>query len=104
MTENIHEFHVLVTIRKLFLAIFLFKVCIILKQLLFMDVFKYFKQEGKRDCLPDPHGPLNKQLPLSSIEEANKEVNIVARKPPKKRNILLTILRCQSRKPRWRNM
>ena len=37
-----------------------------------MDLFKYFKQEGKRDCLPDPHGPLNKQVPLSSIEEAKK--------------------------------
>ena len=39
-----------------------------------MDLFKYFKREGKRDCLPDPHGPLNKQVRLSSIEEANKEV------------------------------
>ena len=39
-----------------------------------MDLFKYFKWEGNRDCLPDPHGPLNKQFPLSSIEEANKEV------------------------------
>ena len=40
-----------------------------------MDTFKYFKQEGKHDCLPDPHGPLNKQVPSSSIEEANKEVD-----------------------------
>ena len=40
-----------------------------------MDLFKYFKREGKRDCLPDPHDPLNKQVPLSSIEEANKEVD-----------------------------
>ena len=39
-----------------------------------MDLFNYFKQEGKCHCLPDPHGPLNKQVPLSSIEEANKEV------------------------------
>ena len=40
-----------------------------------MDLFKYFKREGKRDCLPDPHGPLNKQVPSSSIEETNKEVD-----------------------------
>ena len=40
-----------------------------------MDMFKYFKREGKCDCLPDPHDPLNKQVPSSSIEEANKEVN-----------------------------
>ena len=39
-----------------------------------MDLFKYFKREGNRDCLPDPHGPLNKQVPLSSFEEGNKEV------------------------------
>ena len=37
-----------------------------------MDLFKYFKREGNCDCLPDPHGPLNKQVPLSSIEEAKK--------------------------------
>ena len=37
-----------------------------------MNLFKYFKWEGKCDCLPDPHGPLNKQ---SSIEEVNKEVD-----------------------------
>ena len=40
-----------------------------------MDLFKYFKWEGKRDCLPDPHGPLNKHVPSSLIEQANKEVN-----------------------------
>ena len=41
-----------------------------------MDLFKYFKQERKRDCLPaPPHGPLNKQVPSSSIEEAKKEVD-----------------------------
>ena len=28
------------------------------------------------NSLPDPHGPLNKQVPSSSIEEANKEVDI----------------------------
>ena len=38
-----------------------------------MDLFKYFKRERKHDCLPDPLGPLNKQVPSSSIEEANKE-------------------------------
>ena len=40
-----------------------------------MDLFKYFKREVKCYFLPDPHGPLNKQVPSSSIEEANKEVN-----------------------------
>ena len=41
-----------------------------------MSLFKYFKQEECRDCLPDSHGPLNKQIPSSCIEEANKEVDI----------------------------
>ena len=41
-----------------------------------MALFKYFKRERRHDCLPDPHGPLNKQVPSSSIEEANKEVDI----------------------------
>ena len=40
-----------------------------------MDLFKYFKQEGKCDYLLDPHGPLNKQVSSSSIEEANKEAD-----------------------------
>ena len=40
-----------------------------------MDLFKYFKWKGKRDSLPDPHGPLNKQVPSSSIKEAKKEVD-----------------------------
>ena len=39
-----------------------------------MDLFQYFTREGNHDYLPDPHGPLNKQVPLSSIEEANEEV------------------------------
>ena len=39
-----------------------------------MDLYKYFKQERKHNCLPDSHGPLNNQVPSSSIEEANKEV------------------------------
>ena len=26
-----------------------------------------FKRERRHDCLPDPHGPLNKQVPSSSI-------------------------------------
>ena len=46
-----------------------------------MDLFKYFKLEGKCDCLPDP---LNKQVPLSSIEEANKEVNSCYKETSKK--------------------
>ena len=40
-----------------------------------LALFKYFKHSVHRDCLPDPHGPLNKQIPSSWIEEANKEVD-----------------------------
>ena len=40
------------------------------------SLFKYFKRKERSDCLPDPYGPLNKQVPSSSIEEANKEVDI----------------------------
>ena len=43
-----------------------------------MALCKYLKPvkpEGHRGCLPDPRGPLNKQVPSSSIEEANKEVD-----------------------------
>ena len=58
-TENICEFHILVDICELNLANFSFKARLILIRWLFMDLFKYFKQEGKHDCLPDPHGPLN---------------------------------------------
>ena len=83
-----------------FLAIFSFKAHLILKRLLFMDLFKYFKLEGKCDCLPDP---LNKQVPLSSVEEANKEVNSCYKETSKK-SILPTILQHQSRKSRWGNM
>ena len=55
MTENLRKFHILVAIYELFLyLIFSFKAHLILKQLLFMDLFKYFKQEKKCDCLPDP--------------------------------------------------
>ena len=47
MTKNIY---VLVAIRELFLANFfhLCKAHLILKRLLFMDLFKYFKRVGKR--------------------------------------------------------
>ena len=41
-----------------------------------MSLLNYFKQETPHNSLPDPHGPLNKQLPSSSIEETNKEVDI----------------------------
>ena len=41
-----------------------------------MALFRYFKCEGHRDCLPSPCGPLSKQVPSGSIEEANKEVDI----------------------------
>ena len=30
---------------------------------------------GKCDCLPDPYGPFNKQVPSSLVEEANKKVD-----------------------------
>ena len=39
-----------------------------------MALFKCLKREGHHGCLPDPRGSLDKQAPLSSIEEANKEV------------------------------
>ena len=54
-----------------------------------MDLFKYFKREGNHDCLciSDPYGPLNKQVPSSSIEESTrKSLIVVTRKPPKKRS------------------
>ena len=41
-----------------------------------MALLKYFKREKLHDSLQDPHGSLNKQVPSSSIEEANKEVDI----------------------------
>ena len=41
-----------------------------------MGLFKYFKQEETHDYLPDPHGLLNKQVPLNSIKEANKEADM----------------------------
>ena len=41
-----------------------------------MSLLNYFKRETLRNSLPDPHGPLNKLVPSSSIEEGNKEVNI----------------------------
>ena len=63
MTENIRDIRILVVIHKLFLANFFIKAHLILRRLLFVDLFKYFKWKGKRDCLPDPHGPLYKQVP-----------------------------------------
>ena len=59
--------------------------------------------ERENVTVPDPHRPLNKQISLSSIEEANKEVIVVTRKSPKKRGILM-ILQWESRKSRWGNM
>ena len=41
-----------------------------------MALFRYCKREGHRDCLPSPCGPLSRQVPSGSIEEANKEVDI----------------------------
>ena len=41
-----------------------------------MLLLNCFKRETPRNSLLDPHGPLNKQVPSSSIEEANKEVDI----------------------------
>ena len=35
-------------------------------------LFKYFTPEPK--CLPDPHGPLSKEIPSTSITAANSEV------------------------------
>ena len=40
-----------------------------------MDLLKYCKREGKHDYLQDSHGPLNRQVPLRSIKEANKEAD-----------------------------
>ena len=34
------------------------------------SLFKYFKRKERSDCLPDPYGPLNKQVPSSLIKEA----------------------------------
>ena len=50
-----------------------------------MSLLKYFNvSRGKTDgstsssssSLPDPSGPLSKKMPVTSIEEANKEVNV----------------------------
>ena len=39
-----------------------------------MDLFKYLN-ERENITVPDPHGPLNKHISSSSIEEASKEVD-----------------------------
>ena len=54
---------------------FSFKAHLIIKRLLFMDLFKYFKSRRKMWLFIWSHGPLNKQDPSSSIEEAKKEVD-----------------------------
>ena len=55
-----------------------------------MSLLNYFKRETPSNSLPDPHWPLNKQVPSSSIEEANKEINIYykATSTEKKRSVL----------------
>ena len=41
-----------------------------------MSILKHFKPVGKKEkdfALPDPSGPLSKQVPSSSIEAANRK-------------------------------
>jgi len=42
-----------------------------------MALYKYFKPCGKASCnmpLPDPGGPLSKEMDIGTIKELNKEV------------------------------
>ena len=95
------KYHILLAIRKFFLAK-LFHFTHISLVLYDGSV----KREGHRGCLPDLHGPLNKQVPSSSIEEAINEVDIyivVTKQSIKKRSVRHTILQYPSRKPRSGN-
>ena len=44
-----------------------------------MSLYAYFHKMSK-SCLPNPQGPLSKQLPSSCIESANKHVEELAKK------------------------
>ena len=49
-----------------------------------MSILKYFKPVCKKEkgfTLPDPSGPLSKQVPSSSIEAANNKVSKLIANP-----------------------
>ena len=43
-----------------------------------MSLYAYFQKKSK-SCLPNPQGPLSKQLPCSCIESANKHFEQLAK-------------------------
>ena len=68
------------------------------------SLFKYFKQKEHCDCLPDPYGPLNKQVPSTLIEEANKEVDTCYKTTDKEKKGSPYNYGTPEQKPRSRNM